>query len=66
MYTEILRKYAPVLCVNLYPTQARALLKGLKEYQQGLEPYFRDAFVRLAYQMIVADLEWQQERDDAQ
>lgn len=63
IFIQTIRKYAPAISMNLYPSQTKELKRALSEYAQGGEPYFYDAFVRLAYEMIVADLEWQEDME---
>lgn len=61
LFLQTVRKYAPALCLCLYPSQTKDLKTALNDYQLGYEPYIKDPFVNLAYSMIVADYEW--ERD---
>lgn len=61
LFLKTVRKYAPALCLCLYPSQTKDLKTALKDYQLGYEPYIKDPFVNLAYSMIIADYEW--ERD---
>ena len=59
IFLHTVRKYAPAICTCLYPSQTRELKAALEDYQKGHAPYIRDAFVNLAYEMVIADYEWQ-------
>lgn len=60
LFLQTVRKYAPALCTCLYPSQTRDLKAALKDYQLGYDPYIKDPFVNLAYEMIISDIEWQE------
>lgn len=61
IFVQTVRKYAPAISLNLYPSQTKELKRALTDYAQGCEPYIYDPFVRLAYEMVVADLKWQED-----
>lgn len=63
IFMKTIRKYAPAISMNLHPSQTKLLKSALSDYAQGGNPYIRDAFVRLAYEMIIADIEWQEDME---
>lgn len=61
IFIRTVRKYAQAISLNMYPSQTKELKRALTDYAQGLEPYIYDPFVRLAYEMVIADIKWQED-----
>lgn len=51
IFVQTIRKYAPAISLNLYPSQTKELKRALTDYAQGCEPHIYDPFVRLAYEI---------------
>ena len=62
LFYETIKKYGWAISQNLHPSQTKRLKEALKEFEQNKDVYISDSFVKLVYDMIVADLLYQQER----
>jgi hypothetical protein len=62
-FSKIIEKYGIALCGTLYPSQIEQLYRAVMIYQRsGRIQKLEDSFANLAFQMIVADLIWQEKQ----
>jgi len=62
-FGRIIEKYGIALCGTLYPSQIEQLHRAVMIYQKsGRIQKLDDSFANLAFQMIVADLIWQEKQ----
>ena len=62
-FSKTIEKYGIALCGTLYPSQIEQLLRAVMIYQKsGRIQKIEDSFANLAFQMIVADLIWQEKQ----
>ena len=60
-FSKTIEKYGIALCQNLYPSQIEQLHRAVMIYREsGRIQKLDDSFANLAFQMIVADLIWQE------
>lgn len=62
LFYNTIKKYGFALIQNLHPSQSEKLKEALNAYEQKKPYSIKDPFVKLAFEMIVADLLWQEER----
>lgn len=63
LLANTIEKYGIALCGTLYPSQIEQLHRAVMIYQRsGRIQKIEDSFVNLAFQMIVADLIWQEKQ----
>ena len=63
LFTNTIEKYGIALCQNLYPSQIEQLHRAVMIYREsGRIQKLDDSFANLAFQMIVADLIWQEKQ----
>lgn len=64
LFYSTIRKYGYAISQNLHPSQTKRLKEALKSFAMGEEPYIKDSFVQVVYDMIIADLLYQNEGGD--
>ena len=63
LFANTIEKYGIALCGTLYPSQIERLHNAVTIYQKsGRIQKLDDSFANLAFQMIVADLIWQEKQ----
>lgn len=62
LFYEVIRKYGYAISQNLHPSQTKRLQEALKAYEQNEEVYIPDSFVKVVFDMIIADLLYQNVR----
>lgn len=63
LFANTIEKYGIALCGTLHPSQIEQLHRAVMIYQKsGRIQKLDDSFANLAFQMIVADLIWQEKQ----
>lgn len=62
LFYETIKKYGWAISQNLHPSQTKRLKESLETFEQDGVAYIADSFVKLAFDMIVADLMFQKEK----
>ncbi len=62
-FYKTLQKYGWAISQNLHPSQTKKLNEALKTYNQQEDVYIADPFVKLVFDMIVADWLYQKGRN---
>ena len=66
LFYETIKKYGWAICQNLHLSQTKILKDALRAYDNNEEVFIADSFVRVVFDMIIADLLYQQTgKDDA-
>ena len=62
LFYETIKKYGWAISQNLHPSQTKKLKEALKAFEKSEEIYISDCFVKVVYDMIIADLLYQKQK----
>lgn len=62
LFYNTIKKYGWAISQNLHPSQTKKLKEALRAFERTEEVYIPDSFVKVVFDMIVADIFFQRER----